>query len=119
MDQDDLKTLMIAYGRTISSFYQDIMSLVAEAIGDTQAEVSVAGLDSFDLGSLGDDVEQALALIPIQENVAPTAMRNLYVRISQQLSSNGTAAELELIESQIPENFNQNVLPEGEQSPGQ
>ena len=119
MDQDDLKTLMIAYGRTISSFYQDIMSLVAEAIGDTQAEVSVAGLDSFDLGSLGDDVEQALALIPIQENVAPTAMRNLYVRISQQLSSNGTAAELELIESQIPENFNQKVLPDGEQSPGQ
>jgi len=119
MDQDDLKTLMIAYGRLVSAFYQDIMQRVGEAIGDSQAEVQIAGLDSFDLGSLGDDIEQAIALIPIQEKVAPTALRNLYVRISQQLSSNGTAAELELIESQIPENFNQNVLPVGEQSPGQ
>ena len=111
MDQDDIKTLMISYGRTITSFYQDILQLVAEAIGDVQAKVNVTGLDSFDLGSLDDDIERAISLQPIIQNIAPIALRNLYVRVSQGLSSNSSAEELELIESQI-QSFNQNVLSE-------
>lgn len=111
MDTHDFELFLRAYGRIITAFYQDILQLVAQALGDTAADVNVTGLDSFDLDSLEDGIDKAIALIPIQSNMAPAALTNLYIKISQGLSPNASAEERELIAGQVPTDFTPKELP--------
>ena len=103
MDVNDFELFLRSYGALLARFYQDILKLVAEAIGDTAAalNLSVSGLDGFDLDHLEDDIANALAIEPIKGSLSPIALGRFYNRISQGLNRNSSAEEQAEIASDI------------------
>ncbi len=103
MDVADLELCLMSYGSIITSIYQDLLQLVAEAIGDVKAAdvISVTGLDSFDLDSLEDDIAIANEIASIKSNLSPTALRMFYGRISEGLNKNLSAAEKQIIRDEM------------------
>jgi|688.fasta_scaffold01920_39 hypothetical protein len=103
MDASDFELFLISYGSLITKFYQNILTKVAEALGDRQAvsQVSVSGLNQFDTDDLETDVAIANSIIPIADNLSPTALRFFYERISLSLNKTATADMRSTIQQEI------------------
>lgn len=103
MDVADLELCLISYGSLITAIYQDILQLVAEGIGDLEAveDISVSGLDSFDLDSTEENIGLAEKIESIKGNLAPTALRMFYGRISESLNKNLSVQEKDVIKGEM------------------
>lgn len=103
IDEGSLELMLVSYGSLIVSFYQNILQLVAIALGDLVAatDLRVSGLDTFSLDSLPDDIDIALKVEPMISHLSESALKAFYTRISQELNPNASAAEKATIESEV------------------
>ncbi len=96
IDREPLEATMKAYGKKVSSFYQDILQLVADA-GNQPNQITVNGLDSYSVNTLDDLLAQSLQLTTILKGLPPTALKLWYGKLANVLAGSRSA----LLDNQI------------------
>ncbi len=91
IDREPLEATMKAYGTKVSSFYQDILQLVAIA-GSQSDTVTVNGLDSYSVNTLDNMLAQSILLTDVLKGLPPTALRLWYGKLSNILAGSRSAS---------------------------
>ncbi|MBW4421200.1 MAG: hypothetical protein KME13_18525 [Myxacorys californica WJT36-NPBG1] len=96
--------VMRSYGKLLLEFLQDLIQLVASAIGlpsETINSISVTGYESFELDSLDSLLATANELIKVDPYIPQTSKRLFAKSLSSQLAPNASSEEKELVNSEI------------------
>lgn len=94
--------ILRAYGQTICTFYQDIIQLIAQALGSTDLEqYSVIGLDNFELDAEEIGIELIEKLIAIRQFLPETVLKLFMKQLSKLLVKNASAEEQNQIDKEL------------------
>lgn len=91
-----------AYGQLLVDFYQDVLQLAAKSAGlNSPEQISVNGLNSFELQNTETLVLTAKDLLELKSLLPPTVIRLFSKHLSSSLIPNASAEEQALIQEEI------------------
>lgn len=93
MDFSLQESALKKYGAILCDAYQDLLQLVAKVHGVLGDEISVTGLDTFDVDSLEGLLGVAVTMAPVEGKIAPTALMLFYQALQGQLVKNASAEQ--------------------------
>jgi hypothetical protein len=97
--------ILRSYGQILCTAYQDLLQLVGKAAGLDTENLSVTGLNSFDVDSLESTLAIAVELEAVIMNLPPTALKLFYQQFASLLVPNASADQQAEIKDEIEEVF--------------